>query len=248
MRSSLLGIAILMTTMFFQSCLSDPDRHQLIVTYPDNTLLYADATVDSLMFYTFDSWEVYPNCTWIEVDGESKVTLPYDYNKNYLCKVLLALQPNTTGKTRMGTVTVNSYDYSARGLYTQLSFLHVTNLNYTVGEDGYVTSPYDGVTVNIPQNVNFFMADSAFVTQDSICFTVEKSWTLSTPDGSELPAWFQLEKTSGRAGHQNVAVTLEENPFYEDRKTTVRLSSSGVNTDISITQFAKKKKSEEEEE
>ena len=92
------------------------------------------------------------------------------------------------------------------------------------------------------------MADSAFVTQDSICFTVEKSWTLGTPDGSPLPSWFQLEKTSGRAGHNNVAVTLEENPYYEDRKTTVRLSSSGVNTDISITQFARKKKSDEEEE
>jgi len=246
MRSLLLGIIALLTTIFFQSCLSDPERHQLSVVYPDNTLLYADATVDSLLFYTFDSWEVYPNCTWIQVDGENKYNLPYDYNKNYLCKVMLALQPNTTGKTRMGTVTVNSYDYSANGLYTQLSYLHVTNLDYKV--TNYVTSPYDGVSVNIPENVNFFMADSAFVTQDSICFTVEKSWTLGTPDGSELPSWFQLEKTSGRSGHQNVTVTLEENPFYEDRKTTVRLSSSGINTDISITQFAKKKKTEEEEE
>lgn len=246
MRKSILFLLVLLTIPFLQSCLDDPERHQLNVVYPNNTLLFADATVDSLQFYTFDSWEVHPNCSWIDVNGDNKYNFPYDYEKLYLCTVLLSLQPNTTGKTRMGTVTVNSYDYSASGLYTQLGFLRITNLESTVKE--YVTSPYDGVSVSIPLSVDFYMADSAFVTQDSICFTVEKSWTLGTPDGSPLPSWFQLEKTSGRAGHNNVAVTLEENPYYEDRKTTVRLSSSGVNTDISITQFARKKKSDEEEE
>ena len=245
MRKSFTLVLVFLMTMFLPSCLSDPDQHQLNVVYPNNTLLFADATVDSLMFYTFDSWEVHPNCTWIKVDGDDKYNLTYDYNKLYLCTVRLALQPNTTGKTRMGTVTVNSYDYSASGLYTQLGYLCVTNLNYKVKD--YVTSSY-GVSVSIPLDVDFYMADSAFVTQDSICFTVEKSWTLSTPDGSELPSWFQLEKTSGHAGHNNIAVALEPNPFYEDRKTTVRLSSSGVKTDISITQFAKKKPTEEEEE
>lgn len=237
MKKYILFLSALAITAMVQSCLSDPDQHQLAIVHPTTGLMYADATVDSLKFYTFDSWKVTPNHSWLSVTGDSEGTINYDYNARYLVTVPVAAEPNKTGKSRIGTIEVNSYDYTAYGLYIQLGYLHFTNLNATV-------SSYLSQYSSIPESVQFYLADSAFVVQDSLCFTVEKSWELSFPDGE--PDWMSLSKTTGRGGNNHVDVAFEENPTYVDRKTTVRLTSSGVTTDVAVTQFAKKKKEGEE--
>ena len=111
---------------FLASCVSDPETHQLVpVEQP--IILYADQTVDSLSFYTFDSWTVTPQADWITIDGPSHQDITYDYTKCYLCKAYLKVQPNTTGKTRTGMVLVQSYEYSYTSPFVQLGLLNVSH-------------------------------------------------------------------------------------------------------------------------
>lgn len=237
MRKSLFALSFLALAAMVQSCVSDPDQHQLQIAYPNNPLLFADATQDSLLFFTFDSWKVTPNHSWLSVEGITSGEFKYDYNRRYLVSVPVALQPNTTGESRIGSITVDSYEYTAYGIYLQLGYLNITNIPCKVTS---LLNDYSSV----PKTVDFQLSDSAFVTRDSICFNVQKSWNLSFPH--QQPSWIQLERTEGFSGNNKVYITLEENPTFEDRKTTLRLTSSGVNTDIAVTQFARKKKAGEQ--
>ena len=112
------------------SCIGDPETHALIPV-EESIMLYADQTVDSLRFYTFDSWTVTPQEDWITVDGDSHADITYDYMKRYLCRVILNVKPNTTGKTRSGLVLVKSHDYSYSSPLVQLGLLNITHPAYT---------------------------------------------------------------------------------------------------------------------
>ena len=196
-------------------------------------ILYADQTVDSLRFYTFDSWTVTPQVDWISIDGASHMDINYDYSKRYLCRVFLNVLPNTTGVTRSGTVLVQSYNYSYSVPFVQLGMLDISHPNYTA------ESSFDEYGI-IPKVVRFELVDSAHWTNDSICFKVENNWDLTFV--SEAPEWLTLDKTTGLKGKCRVNLTLVPNVDIENgREAKLRLTSGEVSNEIVIRQLPSKK-------
>lgn len=217
---------------FLSSCVKDPERHQLI-PIESPFILYADQTSDSLRFYTFDSWSVTPEADWITIEGDSHAKINYDYNKRYLCNVLVSFKPNTTGRTRYSSVLVESYDYSYSAPFVQLGMLDVTRPVYTA--DTWVDEPS-----KIPDVAYFILTDSANWTSDSICFNVRNKWRLEFADGNE-PDWLSLEKTADLPGKHNVKLTLSENTDTENgREAKLRLTSGAVSNIITVRQLPAK--------
>ena len=232
MKKTIFPLLFLMAAVM-QSCSDGLDRHELIVVYPNGYALFADQTQDSIVFLTFDSWRVSPNASWISVVGKSSDNINYDYYKNYLIHVDLALEPNTTGHTRWGNVMVKSYDYEGAGLYVQFPFLNITHPNPDVND-------YYGDNYNVPDGADFILRDSADFENDSLCFNVQKSWTLSFAPGADQ-SWLQLSTTSGEEGYNVVPIKLEQNLTTKERRTELILTSSGISNQISVVQSKAKK-------
>ena len=199
----------------------------------NSAILYADHTVDSLQFYTFDSWTVTPKDNWISVDGDSHMNIIYNYAYRYLCKIFLKIQPNTTGKTRCGTVLVQSYNYSYSAPFVQLGILKITHPAYTV--DTYLDEQS-----GIPEVAHFELVDSAHWTRDSICFTVQNNWDLVFD--REQPEWVTLDKTTDLRGKYKVNLTLDPNSDTENgRQAKLKLISGEVTNEIVVRQLPAKK-------
>lgn len=219
---------------FMASCTSDPDVHEL-TPVGQSIVLYADQTVDSLRFYTFDSWTVMPQVDWIAVEGNTHLDIDYDYRKRYLCRVILSVLPNTTGQTRKGTVYVQSHEYSYSAPFVQLGMLNITHPDYTA--DSHLDD-----TQLIPQSVHFELTDSADWTKDFICFTVQNDWDLEFT--GETPDWLSIDKPDvlGRhKGSYTVNITLQENTDPKHgREAELRLTSGKVSNIIKVRQLSAK--------
>lgn len=218
---------------FLASCASDPETHQLIPV-EKSIVLYADQRYDSLLFYTFDSWTVTPQVDWITVEGDSHLDIKYDYTKRYLCRVILLVKPNTTGKTRQGTVLVQSYeDYEYLAPVVQLGILNISHPAYTV-------DTFLGNSSIIPETAHFALTDSAHWTSDSICFSVQDNWDLKFV--GEAPDWLSLDKTTDLPGRYKVNLTLTENTDTEHGRDAMLLLTSGeVANRIAVHQLPAKK-------
>ena len=215
------------------SCMKEPEVHQLI-PIESPFVLYADQMEDSLRFYTLDSWTVTPQVEWIIVDGDSHKEINYNYTKRYLFKIMLLLKPNTTGRTRKGTVLVQSYDYSYSAPFVQLGLLQVSHPAFTA--ESYL----DEQKV-IPDVAHYELIDSAHWTSDSICFTVQNDWSLEFA-GETAPDWLLLDKKAGFWGKSRVNLTLTPNTDTENgRETKLRLTSGEVSNIISVRQLPAKK-------
>ncbi len=212
-----------------QSCSDGLDRHELRIVYPNSYALYADQTQDSLLFLTFDSWKATSNASWISIVGKSSETIKYDYYRNYLIRVDLALETNTTGHTRMGNVKVKSYDYEGAGLYVQFPFLNILRPNPNVNN-------YFGDHYTVPDGADFILTDSDYTVRDSLCFNVQKDWSLAFAPGADQ-SWLKVSSTSGSQGYNVVSLSLEQNLATEERKTKLILTSSGGSNEISIVQM-----------
>lgn len=214
---------------FLASCVNEPEAHQL-TPLEQPFVLYADQTEDSLRFYTYDSWTVTPLVDWISIDGPSHSEINYNYMKRYLCRLIVSLKPNTTGKTRKGSVLVQSYDYCYSAPFVQLGVLNVSHPRYTV--DSYLD-----VQSLIPDVAHYVLTDSAYWTSDSICFTVQNSWELAFV-GEAAPDWVSLDRVVGSSGKSKVNLTLAKNTDTENgREATLRLTSGGVSNTITVRQL-----------
>ena len=224
---------------FFSSCTkSDIDKHCLDVVYPSPyKLLYADQLTDSLIFATFDSYEAISNQPdWITIMAGASHSINYDSNNLYYLKVLLAFAPNLTGETRVGTVQINSYEYSTAGVYYQTGYLNINNpapkLKYANPKDV------------IPVSATFELQVAGESETDSICFTVSQSWTLNFEENADR-SWATISNVSGQEGHNNVTLTFTPNTdTVNSRTTTLVLKSSGVSNLITIKQLAAKNQEE----
>jgi hypothetical protein len=219
----------------FASCANDPERHELTpVEQP--FILYADQTIDSLRFFTYDSWTVTPQDKWISVEGNSHLDINYDYSMRYLCRVFLRFEPNTTGVTRSGTVLVQSHDYSYSSPFVQLGILNVSHPAYTTD------APFDEYGI-IPKVAHYELVDSAHWTSDSICFTVEDNWDLVFE--GEKPEWLELDKTTNLKGRYRVNLTLVPNTDTENgREAKLKLTCGDVSNEIVVRQLPAKKEEE----
>ena len=220
----------------FASC-NESETHELIPV-EKRFILFADQTVDSLMFSTFDSWIVTPQVDWLTVDGDSHMDIKYDNSKRYLFKVFLNAQPNTTGKTRSGLVHVQARDDSFLAPIVQLGLLNVTYPYYKV--DSYLDD--SGI---IPDVAHYELIDSAHWERDSLCFEVESVWGLTFV--GEKPDWIELDKDAGFPGNYTVYLTLTPNTNPEkERETKLCLTSGEVSNEIVIRQLPAKKDKDEE--
>ena len=221
---------------FFSSCSkSEPENHTLYVVYPVNyTVLYADQVEDSLIFETFDSYKAAPlNTDWITITAGDSHDVTYSPYNLYSFKALLAIAPNTTGKTRYGTVRVNSYDYSSGGIYYQFGFL---NINHPSPSYQYS----DEFSKLIPESANFELELAADAETDSICFDVTNPWTLEFSEGADQ-TWLALDKASGEKNHNNVTIRLTPNTDKDNaRSTSLVLKSGEITNVINVKQQAAK--------
>ncbi len=222
------------TLPLLASCLKDPETHQL-TPIESSLVLYADQTTDSLRFYTFDSWKVTPQADWITVLGSPQSDLNYSYTKRYLCRVMLSFMPNTTGRTRIGSALVQSYEYAYSAPFVQLGVLRLTHPGYTV--DSWLDEQS-----RIPDVVHYELKDSAHWTADSICFSVENNWDLVYADET-VPDWLQFDKSTGRPReHHCVNLTLTPNTDTENgREARLKLISGEVSNIITVRQLPAKK-------
>lgn len=210
------------------SCNKDTSLHATSVDYPYNSILYADQTLDSIIFRTTDSWSLSTPYPWIHIEGRTEGTIKNDRSM-YIIKNNVTFDENTTDSTRIGHIQLSSH-YNAAALYIQFGFINITHPAYTVKH-------YYGTT-NVPTKVAFTVADSANVTSDSICFNARNRWTLELKnEGSQ--AWVTASKTAGNAGKQSIMLTMSKNPNTTDRETKAVLTSGEVKNEIIIRQFGK---------
>lgn len=219
--------------LFLASCDGEPEKHELTpVEQP--IILYADQTVDSLLFYTYDSWTVTPQVDWISVDGKSHVEIKNDYRIPYLCRVFVKVKPNATGRTRTGTLLVQSYEYAYSSPLVQLGLLRVSHPEMTV--DSWLDEQ-----ARIPDVAHYEMTGEANWTSDYLSFTVQDNWDLVFADATP-PTWISFDRATGLPGQYKVNITMEENTDTENgREATLRLSTGEVSNTITIRQLPAKK-------
>ena len=210
------------------SCDSEPERHELSPV-EQSIIIYADQTLDSLRFYTYDNWTATSQTDWISFVGKSREdNITNDYMKRFLCRVIVSVKPNTTGRTRYGSVLVQSYDYSYSSPIVQLGMLDVSHP--VVSVDSWLDEQS-----RIPDVAHFELVDSALWTSDYISFTVQNNWDLVFV--GEAPDWLTLDRQSDLPGKHQVNLTLKVNPEANERRATLRLISGEVSNDIIVRQL-----------
>ena len=212
---------------FVLSCVKDPETHQLLIENRFATL-YADQTIDSVVFYTFDSWSAASATDWLAIDGPSEGKIQYNNSRRYRCRAGLIVSPNTTGVTRDGYVYVNSYDYSSTFVRVQYGYLNISRPLCTVEE-------FMDEAQTVPKKVHHTLTVNAQTDEDSLCFVVQNYWSLAFE--GETPEWVTFEKTQGERGKNSVKLSFSENTdATKTREAKLRLTSGVVSNIITIQQ------------
>ena len=212
---------------FVLSCVKDPETHQLLLENSFTTL-YADQTIDSVVFYTFDSWSVVSAADWLTIDGPSEGKIQYNNSRRYRCRAGLVVSPNTTEVTRVGKVHVNSYKYPGNFVRLQYGYLNISRPLCTVEE-------FMDEAQTVPKKVHHTLTVNAQTDEDSLCFVVQNYWSLAFE--GETPEWLTLEKTQGERGKNSVKLSFSENTdATKTREAKLRLTSGQVSNLITIQQ------------
>ncbi len=235
-KNFLVAFGVLLSALFV-SCGEEMNQHQLLIQHPNSgiSILFADQTKDSVIFYTFDSYSIKSTSSWITVDGKGSADIKYDYTKNYRIYNSLTIEPNTENKSRVGYININSYEYQSACAFFQYGFLNIER------PTAKVEKSFENTT--LPETVSFTLADSAHVVQDSLVFYVQNDWRLEFADGADQ-SWVSMDKTEGvarfdygKARKNVVNLTLQPNPTTTDRETKVKLYSGKVSNEIVIRQY-----------
>ncbi len=232
-KTKFLATFALLGGLFMASC-NEEGRHQLSIVYPAQgyRILHADEVADSIMFVTFDSWKVTAyQSDWIRVTHNEKGTIQNDGVSAHIITSDLQFAPNATRHSRIGWVTINSYEYQVGAKYLQYGHLDINR------PSAKAETFMSGST--IPDSVSFCLADSSYTTADSLCFRVQNHWELEFVD--EQPEWISADKMYGHSGRNRVNLTFQANPDTTARRTKVRLTSGRVSNDIEIVQHGRKK-------
>ncbi len=220
------------------SCMKDSYRHTISIAYPNPvSVVFGDQTADSIIFDTFDSYEVKSyQSEWIKVlhtmDKPSHATIQNTYYNLVRCAVDLQIEPNTTQKARNGYVSVRSYgndwDQTGHAYYKQYGWHNVQKPNPVYKYDSN----------EMIESCTFESNDSALQTADTLRFVAYDNWTLDVEPNSFVKA----PRTEGESGAVTLVMQVEPNATEQDRSTTMKLKSqSGVVTTVVYKQKAMKK-------
>lgn len=220
--------------LLFYSCNKESYYHSLGLMYPTSyqpAVIYGDQTIDSLVFYTTDNFELSAynnsNSLWIIIpDSMKSGKIPNTYHVLYNVFVPLNFEPNTTGKIRTGHVTVRSYgnddwDNTAYATYYQTYWHNISRPQPAYSYEDHVVT-----------GAAFRDSLKALQTADTLVFYAHDKWTIS--GGSFVHA---DELKSGFAGQQRVPLRIDANLIGGERKDTLILTSDkGVSTRIEYIQ------------
>lgn len=222
--------------LLLNSCDKDNSFHSFGIIYPSvyqPAVLYADQTIDSLVFTTTDNFQVsVPEATWITVpDSMKSGNIPNSYRMLIYVPVYLTFETNPSGKVRTGNVIVRSFDNDewderATATYYQYSWLNIISPEPTYGalKDG------------IPEEVSFKTTVNAEQQTAMIEFQAYGDWKLS--DGDFLHVEKGLQE--GRAGRFELPIQIDANVTSTSRTGVIVLTSNGISTPIEYTQEAPK--------
>ena len=234
MRKYLLS-ALAVAVLFLASCGKDSYYHTMSLIYPSleqPSIVYADQKLDSVLFYTTDTYKITSTESWLTPDHTmSSMNVQNSYHSVYSVwqfRVYVNTEPNTEGKVRSGYLHVNSqgdddWDNTATAMYYQLAWMNIWRpapiLNYN---DGQAVSAI------------FKIKDAAEVITDTLEFEAHGDWTLK--GGSIIRPETVSE---GRSGKQKIALAIEPNTTYTERQGKLILSCNGVSEEIVFIQEAK---------
>ncbi len=193
------------------------------ILYPSGygSRLYADQTVDTLIFASTYDWSISVPAEWMHVSEDSMDgTVPDGY---YMVeKIRVKLDVNNTDTVRTGYIYFHADGNTLPVPYTQYHYLNIERPTR--------------------DNYRFTLQDTARQERDSVTFqTYGNGWTLAFK--GEKPEWLHWVDgayTTGRAGRYTVIYLLDPNTTKEERRAVLELKSRGVATDILIRQLGLK--------
>lgn len=201
-KNTTISLAFGCILALFASCSSDAEVHQLS-PFSASTVHFADQLVDSLQFLTTDSWTAQSQNDWISTKGVTSGTVANSYGTRYFVTVPIEMKPNATGRTRTGSVVVNSHEFSFNMPFVQLGILEITHPAFTAEK-------WLDVSRGIPAEASFVLTDSAHWTVDSLCFNVHGNWDLEFAEQPN-PDWIAVDKSTDLPGRYKVNLSLTPN-------------------------------------
>ncbi|MCD8305015.1 MAG: hypothetical protein LUC86_09375 [Prevotellaceae bacterium] len=220
------------------SCDKESYRHAISMSnpYPGTYgAMYADQPKDTIVFTTFDSYRATTTDTWITIDpGLAEMEIENSYYGYYQIGIPVTFEPNTTGETRVGEISIYNYGPNDWSATATASYLQLGWLNVTRPQPSY---EYNS-SLGYPQMATFELTDTAMQVTDTLTFVVYGDWELSLPEEQESEVFVTLLSASGQAGSVKAPIALEENATKEERRNTINLTSRGVTTPLVIKQEA----------
>lgn len=215
-----LNAVLLATIILLVSCTKESYRHAVGIVYPSDGIYYIDQINDSVVFQTFDSYEVTSQSEWLRPNYEfesPKSRINNLYYSGYVVKVGIDMEPNNTKKCRYGFVNVRSYgddgwDQTAVAVYYQLAWHNIIK-----------PSPMYILNGRTPVTANFVLHENANCMADTIAFNSYQDWKLIVPENS----FVHPVTTKGRAGNQIIKIVFDENMSTKPDSVMLTLSTAG---------------------
>ncbi|MCD8302101.1 MAG: hypothetical protein LUC44_03675 [Prevotellaceae bacterium] len=215
------------------SCDKESYRHSIAQVYPTPGTygsLFADQLKDSIAFTTFDSYQITTNDSWVTIDPDlAYMKIENSYWYEWYMSVPVTFEANATGETRDCMISVYNYGPDDWSATMTISFLQFGWHNIS-----RPTPAYEYGSNTYPVRATFSLTDSATQVVDTLAFTAYNDWTLACDDST----FVHLQSTSGSAGSNHAPITLSPNEESADRSAVISLTSSGVTTEITLTQTA----------
>lgn len=236
------GVAMLLT-----SCNTDSYTHQISIVHPvgEDGFIYADQTLDSIQFLTFDSYHYYANPLnsdkFITVDEEN--SSKKIQNSPYACwqiSLPVFFKPNTTSAPRLGYVTVDcksemdDWQATVHATYFQTNWhcIEKPAPRYNYSKDNAMMESCDHV-----------MRDSAYQVVDTIKFYPFDKWTVESANPDMISPEVATGNKYIKGKPIEIPCKVAPNFTSDTLRTTLTITSdNGAKTTIQFQQAPKKKK------
>lgn len=223
MKKSLSAALFAAFAMMFGACNpGENEYHYTAIFYPNpDGWLYADQTVDSLKFTTFDDWALSAEASWVKFSNNPELVSGTVPSGTYVQgAVPVYFEPNTTGETRYARINLASYGNVLSAMFHQYPYHNITR------------------PAIIDSTATYALTKEAAGGTDSIVFNAFSQWSVCLEDESDT-VWV---KTSGAlTGEPGTGkVVFEIAPTEETQARTARLllQGAGVTTPVTLTRKA----------